>query len=514
MSLQRRHFCTLVAAFVALALAPAAHSAEVLVVGGGKPPVWRDDPHVPPPSESALPPPFRTVPGVGGRAAAALGSRRAPVRARSSSRRGARAVRKALRKARRASRAARTDSVRYRRIYRRARRLDRRLGGTRGAQLASVIGTLERIALRKRLTTSRMPALFLQLRRNMQYWPSKPYLAAGDRVSFRGSEMLFEYYPGQGLQIQPLGNFGKANGMISSCLGIFDAPCSLEGVRKLLDEMSEIATTRGNFLTWEYYFYFGGGSPPWISGMAQGTGIQALSRGANLLGEPGFNETAQEALGAFKRRAPVGVRTRGPNGGVHYLQYSYAPTLYILNAFIQSITGLYDYWELTQDETALKLWQAGDREARREVPHHDIGDWSLYSRGGSESTYEYHDLLRGFLRNLCDRLAAPVYCNTAKRFHGYMTDPGELELRGPATVTKGQLTQISFYVSKLSAVQLDIVRNGEVRFTKTLTFRRGTGSFAWRPRQTGFFDVRLGSKELRTGKGLKTKASGEIEVIE
>jgi hypothetical protein len=499
MSPQRRNFGVLAAVLVALAAAPAADAAEVLVVGGGKPSVWRNDPHVR--ASGRLTPPK-------------LAASAAAPRARASTRRGARAVGRSLRKARR-SRGIKMESYRtFRRVYNRARAVDRRLGGSRGAQLSSVIATLESIALQKRLIPSRMPALFLQLRRNTEYWPSKPYLASGDRVSFRGSEMLFEYYPGQGLQIQPLGNFGKANGMISSCLGIFDAPCEREGVRILLDEMSEIAVDRGPFISWEYFFPFGGGSPPWISGMATATGIQALSRGANLLGEPKYNETASQALGAFRTRPPLGVRTRGPDGGVHYLQYSFSPRLYIANAFAQAVTGLYDYWDLTKDETAAALWQAGDSELRRELPHHDIGDWSLYSRGGAESTYEYHTLLRDFLRNLCGRLAAPVYCDTAKRFTSYMRDPAELEFLGPATAAKGELTRIRFTVSKLAAVELKVVRDGELTFTKTLTFRRGTHSFGWRPGRLGFFDIQLGSKEFRTGKGLKTKASGEIEVLE
>jgi hypothetical protein len=501
MSPQRRNFCVLATALTALVAAPAAQAGEVLVVGGGKPSVWRDDPHVPATGGLIAP--------RGASAAAA-----AP-RARASTRRGARAVGRSLRKARRGRGIAKGRYAEYLRVYNRARSLARRLGGSsRGAQLASVVATLEQIALEKRLIPSRIPPLFLQLRRNTEYWPSKPYLASGDRVSFRGSEMLFEYYPGQGLQIQPLGNFGKANGMISSCLGIFDAPCERGGVRTLLDEMAAIAVDRGPFISWEYFFPFGGGSPPWISGMATATGIQALSRGANLLGEPKYNETASQALGAFQRRPPLGVRTRGPDGGVHYLQYSFSPRLYIANAFAQTVTGLYDYWDLTKDDKAAVLWQAGDRELRRELPHHDIGDWSLYSRGGAESSYEYHTLLRDFLRNLCERLAGPVYCETAKRFTSYMRDPAELDFLGPATATKDELTQVRFSVSKLAAVELKVLRDGELRFTKTLTFRRGTHSFAWRPGRLGFFDVQLGCKELRTGRGLKTKASGEIEVLE
>ena len=53
---------------------------------------------------------------------------------------------------------------------------------------------------RGRLTASRMPALFLQLRRNRSYWPSKPFPADGDQLTFRGSELLYEYFTGRGLQ--------------------------------------------------------------------------------------------------------------------------------------------------------------------------------------------------------------------------------------------------------------------------------------------------------------------------
>ena len=80
-------------------------------------------------------------------------------------------------------------------------------------QLSSVIETLEAIARADQLDASRMPALFLQLQRNTEYWPSRPYPASGQRVSFAGSALIFQYYSGQGLQIQPLANFGKANGL-------------------------------------------------------------------------------------------------------------------------------------------------------------------------------------------------------------------------------------------------------------------------------------------------------------
>ena len=80
-----------------------------------------------------------------------------------------------------------------------------------------MVGSLERIALARRLTHRACLPLFLQLRRNASYWRSKPFPAAGDQITFRGSELLFQYFPGRGLQLHPLSNFKKANLLHGAC---------------------------------------------------------------------------------------------------------------------------------------------------------------------------------------------------------------------------------------------------------------------------------------------------------
>ena len=59
-------------------------------------------------------------------------------------------------------------------------------------------------------TPSRLPVLFQTLDRNRQWWTTGPLLSSGQRVEFTGSELVWEYYPGQGIQLQVLGTFGKA----------------------------------------------------------------------------------------------------------------------------------------------------------------------------------------------------------------------------------------------------------------------------------------------------------------
>ena len=446
------------------------------------------------------------------RASAQVAETRRQRRARQrAERRARRATARALAKARDRQAISLADYTRYRRLVSRARSTHRRLRDARKRELGAVIALVDGMALRRQLTASRMPAVFLILRRNTQYWPRMPFPANRDRVTFRGSRLTFEYYAGNGLQLQPLVNFKEANLMHGACVKDTGVPCDRAGLARLLDELIATSARRGGFLTWEYYFYFGGGRPPWISGMAQATAIQALGRASQLLDDRRYLETARAAFGAFTTPPPAGVRTVGPFGGVHYLQYSFAPRLYIINAFLQSLIGLYDYAAATGDATARRLFLEAEPEAHRELPANDVGDWSTYSYRGAESTREYHELLRELAASLCSRLRADVYCDTARAFLAYTTEPAEIELLGPATVTKGVPAQVRFSLSKLSAVQVTITRDGRVAFDKLGTFRRGEGAFTWTPRAAGVYRIRVAAKELRTGQGLRSSVTGVAE---
>jgi hypothetical protein len=502
---------SMLAGAVALLAAAPARAGEVLLVKGDRA-VRVNDPAVPSQKEIALGMP------VGRRApwaiASARRSHRAWRRARGAAPRRAdrRAVYSALSRGVRRQRIEQGDYRRWRRWYVRAQRTYRGLRGARRTQLGYVIDSVEALALSRRLTPTRMPAAFVQLDRNRRYWRSLPYPGVGDQVSFRGSEILYQYFPGQGLQLHPLSTFKKANHMHGACER-GEPECDQAGLRRLLDEMTELAVRRSRrFIAWEYAFHFGGGSPPWISGMADATGIQALARAATLLGEPSYLDTARDALGAFETPPPSGVRTRGPGGGVHYLQYSFAPRLYIFNAFLQALIGLNDFGRLAGDERASRLYAEAEPEARQEVPWSDVGDWSRYSYQGAESTRDYHELLREFLASMCSRRLGTVYCDYADRYRGYQVDPPELVYTGPDSAIEDELTSIQFQVSKLSAVEVKVYRGDNLVFSGLDTFSRGNGSFAFRPGAPGSLTVELAAKELRTGLGKKDRATGELEV--
>ena len=127
--------------------------------------------------------------------------------------------------------------------------------------------------------------------------------------------------------------------------------------------MIPLAAQRGGGLTWEYYFNFDGGIPPWTSAMSQGTALEALTRGYQASGDGNYLQIAEQALPIFSVAPPTGVRDRTPLGA-RYLQYSFAPGTDIINAFLQSLIGLYDYAQASGSVIAQRLFAAGNARPR------------------------------------------------------------------------------------------------------------------------------------------------------
>src|SRR3954454_18769795 len=79
--------------------------------------------------------------------------------------------------------------------------------------MRGVVADLEGMAARGAVVPRRLPALVATLEANIRWWSTGPLLANGARVSFTGSEIVWQHYPGHGIQIQWLGTGGKANGL-------------------------------------------------------------------------------------------------------------------------------------------------------------------------------------------------------------------------------------------------------------------------------------------------------------
>jgi hypothetical protein len=439
-----------------------------------------------------------------------------------------------------------------------------KLSGTRREELGDVLANLQAMARAGELIPSRLPALFLTLERNRQWWTTEPLLGEEQRVSFPPSKIIWEHYAGQGIEIQWLATFGEANGYYLS--GHENA-----NLRQVLGEVIPLATQRAGGIAWEYMFDFDGGAPPWTSGLSQGTALQALSRAWSRLKEPAYLTAAQQALGIFETAPPQGVRVQTPVGAM-YAEYTYAPNDRILNGFIQALVGLYDYTSITHDPLGLALFEAGDAEARAIVPLYDTGAWSKYDQFG-ESNLNYHELLTEFLQHLCERTSkgepippaatpppsttpttttpttttpattttptttAPaetggvspsasasrarsaqtssqipgdqIYCTTAQRFTADLSTPPAISLLSktlPADARAG----VEISLSKIASVKLTVRQGTKIVWTNGATLERGKPKLLWiTPAKGGSFSIELTATDLA---GNFSTASGTVVV--
>lgn len=480
----RRQLVTAVAVGVSLVCAAPAAATQVTVLGPGRHVVRRDDPHLP----------AVDLPAVGSHSSGALERRAAP-RPKPPPATVLALARLILSGAIPVAE-AQADLA----IYQQATAATAALAGVRKAELQSVIANADEIAASGQLTPDRLAAVFLTIDRNRQWWTTGPVPAAGDRVGFSGSQLVWEYYPGQGIELQMLANFAKANSLLGAGANT--------DLRALLGELIPLASNRGGATTWEYYFTFEGGAPPWTSAISQGTALQALARASKRLHEPALAALGHGALASFELPPPVGLRVP-TRAGAEYLIYSFAPRTFVLNAFVQSLIGLYDFSSITGDPTAAALYNTGEAEARVALPLYDTGAWSLYSLT-EEATLAYHQLVIGFLNGLCSRSGQPIYCDYADRFTAYLhTSPAVA-----ATTTRvraGRPAELGFVVDKISDIELTVTRGARRVYSNGEQAGHGAHLFSWpRPAKPGSYTLTLVATDLA---GNRAEATAPLAVL-
>jgi hypothetical protein len=406
-----------------------------------------------------------------------------------------------------------------RREWSAAQRTVAKLTGVRRTELGYVVNSLRALAAAHQLTSDRIDPTFLVLRANASFWPRAGLPASGWRTSFGRDPAIFQYYPGRGLQLQPLASWGRANAIAGACLAALRSRttkdrCRSAALTRSLDRLAGLGARRGGYLAWEYYFAYGSGGPPWVSGMAQATAAQALARGYRALGAKRWRRAAERALGAFELAPPTGVSVPAP-GGRHYLLYSFAPGHRVFNGSLQAVIGLRDAAALTHSRRAQRLFRRGERAARRDVRAFDTGAWSLYSAHGAESTLGYHSLTAGFLRGLCERVKARVYCRTHRRFVRYEREPTRIRVTPLRGLRAEKAHTVRFTISKVSTVKVRLWGTRGMSLSRDLTLPRGRHTLTWQPPRHGRYRLRIEARgpsgpagvELRTIRVKSKKAA-------
>src|SRR4051794_19189468 len=387
------------------------------------------------------------------------------------------------------------DAQGWREDYTRGKIAARHLTGAPQANMKGVLANLASLARRHLLGTRAYPA-FLILERNIAwFWDDRrPAPAYGTRTTFAGSELIWQFYSGNGWQLQPLANFGRLNGLLKT------RKPAAGRLEKFADDMLATGVQRRGSLAFEYYFPWSGGAPGWISGMATATGMQALANLGTRDGDPRYTDAARAMLGVFRSPPPWGVTVQGP-AGPSFLLYSQSPSVLVGNGIAQALIALDNYRATTGDPDAAALVDAALAEARRLLPLYDTGAWSLYDRSptkpGTESDLSYHQLFEGFLFQLCDKFGDP-FCAEADNFKRYETEPVEISAITTKVQRKRKLIVASFALSKRGTVDVELQRaaDGSTVRTYTAGMLRGAHHLTWKLPPKGDYELVVSATSL------------------
>ena len=265
-----------------------------------------------------------------------------------------------------------------------------------------------------RYTRPRALAVFSMLDTNTRYFATRGVPTG--KIDVIGSDgVLYRSFPGHGLQFHPLGNVGRLNGA--------NTAKDAAAVERLADALAARLVRRDRGSVLEYYVPWGGGYPPWTSGMVQAAGAQAFVRSARLLERADLLTFARRVYRQAERHViplAAGPWTR---------HYSFSGMV-VLNSHLQSTISLRRYARIAADADAADLAERQLRTAARLLPRFDTGSWSLYSLGGAPASMHYHLYVVNLLRTLADETGAPIWDRYATRFALYAQRRGAVVTLG------------------------------------------------------------------------------------
>lgn len=153
------------------------------------------------------------------------------------------------------------------------------------------------------------------------------------------------------------------------------------------------------------------------SSMAQGEGISMLVRAAIVTGDKRFADAAAKAKEFMLKPISEGGTTE--YNGENVIFYEETDNPVILNGWIFSLWGLYDYCKYFGDEEAAIILQKTLDTLKRKLPDFDTKYWSKYDNGKRICSPFYHKLHISQLITMHDLFGDPIYKEFAGKWEKY-----------------------------------------------------------------------------------------------
>lgn len=153
------------------------------------------------------------------------------------------------------------------------------------------------------------------------------------------------------------------------------------------------------------------------SSMAQGEGISMLIRAHIATKNDKYMLSAERAKDFMLKPISDGGVTEYRGNDVFLYEYTYSPL--VLNGWIFSLWGLYDFYQYTKNEKVQVILNATLSSLKKKLPEFDTGYWSKYEDGKRMCSPFYHRLHIAQLRVMYDLFDAQIFRDYADKWEAY-----------------------------------------------------------------------------------------------
>ena len=188
------------------------------------------------------------------------------------------------------------------------------------------------------------------------------------------------------------------------------------------------AVIKNNFAVWPYHFKFTKYNMDfdWCGAWALGNILSAISRVIELTNDSTFVLLANKIINTFE--------TKIKNGGILFIdksknhwfeEYPELPPNHVLNGHITATLGLYDYWRITKNKKAKKLFDQGITTIEKNLSQYDTGYWSKYDlKYPYVADYYYHkDVHIPQLKILYQITGKKIFKDYVIKWENYFNEP-------------------------------------------------------------------------------------------
>lgn len=153
------------------------------------------------------------------------------------------------------------------------------------------------------------------------------------------------------------------------------------------------------------------------SSMAQGEGISMLIRAHIVTGDKRYMSAVYNAKDFMLKPISDGGTTDYQGDDVYLFECTHDPL--ILNGWIFSLWGLYDYCKYVNDDSTEKILTSTLNSLKRKLPKFDIKYWSKYEDGKRICSPFYHKLHIAQLTVMYDLFGDKIYKEYSQKWEAY-----------------------------------------------------------------------------------------------